>query len=50
MKKQIALKYICYITYILSPLILLLFLSFICNQNVFTGKPIPCKIWNDEVG
>ncbi len=50
MKKQKVLKYICYTIYILSPLILLLFLSFICNQNVFMGKPTPYGIWNDEVG
>ena len=50
MQKQKTLKYICYITYILSPLILILFLSFIYNQNVFIGKPIPYGIWNDEIG
>lgn len=50
MKKQKALKYICYITYILSPFILLSFLSFIYNKNVFMGKPSPYGMWNDEVG
>ena len=50
MKKRNMLKYICYMIYILSPIILLLFLSFICNRNAFSGKPIPYYIWNDEVG
>ena len=50
MKKQKSLKYICYIIYILAPVILLLFLSFSCNRNAFSGKPIAYCIWNDEVG
>ena len=52
MKKQYGRKqkYICYIIYILSPILLLLVLSFISSHNTFSGRPIPYFIWNDEVG
>ncbi len=46
MKSSKIIRYVLYITYILSPLILILLLSFICNCNAFIGHPI----WSDEFG
>lgn len=45
-KSSKILRYVLQITYILSPLILLLFLYLICNCNAFVGHPI-CS---DELG
>ena len=46
MRKSKGIKYICYSIFVLSPVILLLFLSYIFKRNIFAGTPL----WSDEVG